>query len=126
MPARRSKDANGTLLTDTAGFLIAGIVHEASVQDRDGAPVLLRLIRSAFPWLRHVFADGGYAGPKLKKALASIGRWTIKIVKRSDAAKGFNCCHAAGSSNEPSPGSTAIVVLQKTSRQGLRAPKHGS
>ena len=77
------------LLTDTAGFLIAGIVHEASVQDRDGAPALLQLIRSAFPWLRHVFADGGYAGPKLKKALASIGRWTIEIVKRSDAAKGF-------------------------------------
>jgi transposase len=64
-------------------------VHEASIQDRDGAPALFQLIRSAFPWLRHVFADGGYAGPKLKKALASIGRWTIEIVKRSDAAKGF-------------------------------------
>ena len=47
------------------------------------------MIRSAFPCLRHVFADGGYAGPKLKKALASIGRWTIDIVKRFDAAKGF-------------------------------------
>jgi len=35
------------------------------------------------------FADGGYAGPKLSKALTSIGRWTIEIVKRSDAAKGF-------------------------------------
>jgi transposase len=39
--------------------------------------------------LRHVFADDGYAGQKLKKALASIGCWTIEIVKRSDAAKGF-------------------------------------
>jgi transposase len=77
MPARRSKDANGTFLTDTAGFLIAGIVHEASIQDRDGAPALLQLIRNAFPWLRHVFADGGYAGPKLKKALASIGTFEI-------------------------------------------------
>ena len=47
------------------------------------------MIRSAFPWLRHVFADDGYAGQKLKKALASIGCWTIEIVKRSDAAKGF-------------------------------------
>ena len=73
------------LLTDTAGFLIAGIVHEAGIQDRDGAPALLQLIRSAFPWLRHVFADGGYAGQKLKKALASIGCWTIEIVKRSEA-----------------------------------------
>ena len=86
---KKIKGRKRHLLTDTAGFLIAGIVHEASVQDRDGAPALLQLIRSAYPWLRHVFADGGYAGPKLKKALASIGRWTIEIVKRSDAAKGF-------------------------------------
>ena len=123
---KKIKGRKRHLLTDTAGFLIAGIVHEASIQDRDGAPAPLQLIRNSFPWLRHVFADGGYAGPKFKKALTSIGRWTIAIVKRSDAAKGFKCCHAAGLSNEPSPGSTEIVVLQKTSRPRLRAPKHGS
>lgn len=77
------------LLTDTAGILIAGIVHEASIQDRDGAPALLALIRSAFPWLRHIFADGGYAGNKLRNALAALGHWTIEIIKRSDAIKGF-------------------------------------
>ena len=86
---KKIKGRKRHLLTDTAGFLIAGIVHEAGIQDRDGAPALLQLIRNAFPWLRHVFADGGYAGPKFKKAIASIGRWTIEIVKRSDAAKGF-------------------------------------
>jgi transposase len=86
---KKIKGRKRHLLTDTAGFLIAGIVHEAGTQDRDGAPALLELIRSAFPWLRHVFADGGYAGQKLAKALASIGRWTIEIVKRSDAVKGF-------------------------------------
>jgi transposase len=41
------------------------------------------------PWLRHVFADGGYAGEKLKEALKDHGEWTIEIVKRSDTAKGF-------------------------------------
>ena len=46
-------------------------------------------IRHAFPWLRHVFADGGYAGPKLGGKLAKIGDWTMEIVKRSDTAKGF-------------------------------------
>ena len=44
---------------------------------------------TVFPWLRHVFADGGYAGPKLADALAKLGTWTVEIVKRSDAAKGF-------------------------------------
>src|ERR1039458_9615644 len=63
---KKIKGRKRHLLTDTAGFLIAGIVHEASIQDRDGAPALLRLIRSAFPWLRHVFADGGYAGQDRK------------------------------------------------------------
>ena len=61
------------------------IVHPADIQDRDGVPGLLRSIPSAYPWLRHIFADGGYAGPKLKGALDKIGRWTLEIVKRSDA-----------------------------------------
>ena len=52
------------ILTDTGGLLVAALVHEASIQDRDGAPALLASVRSAFPWLRHVFADGGYAGEK--------------------------------------------------------------
>lgn len=39
--------------------------------------------------MRHIFADGGYAGPKLRGALDKIGQWTIESVKRSDTAKGF-------------------------------------
>jgi transposase len=50
---------------------------------------VLNAIRLLYPWLRHVFADGGYAGPKLKGRLAKIGDWTMQIVKRSDSAKGF-------------------------------------
>ena len=43
----------------------------------------------SYPWLRHVFADGGYAGKKLKATLAKIGQWTVQIVKRTGKAKGF-------------------------------------
>ena len=78
------------ILTDTTGLLVAAIVHEASVQDRDGAPLLLATVRHAFPWLRHVFADGGYAGDKLEAALAKLGSWTIEIVKRLQATPGFH------------------------------------
>ena len=56
---------------------------------RDGAPALLKSIRRSFPWLRHIFADGAYAGPKLRGALGKIGAWKLEIVKRSDTAKGF-------------------------------------
>jgi len=58
-------------------------VHEASVPDRDGAPLLLAAIRHVCPWLRHVFADAGYAGIKLQTALKNRGTWTIEIVKRT-------------------------------------------
>ena len=77
------------IVTDTQGFLVGAIVHTADIQDRDGPPDVLASIRHRFPWLRHVFADGGYAGDKLKAALTKIGKWTLEIIKRSDTAKGF-------------------------------------
>ena len=77
------------LLVDSIGLMVAAIVHRADIQDRDGAPLLLATMRSAFPWLRHVFADAGYAGEKLRQALAKLGQWTLDIVRRSEAAVGF-------------------------------------
>jgi transposase len=77
------------ILTDTTGLLVAAIVHPADIQDRDGAPMLLETMRQTHPWLRHIFADGGYAGPKLETALQQMGEWTLEIIKRSGAAKGF-------------------------------------
>lgn len=50
---------------------------------------MLASTRHLYPWLRHVVADGAYSGAKLDAALAKIGRWTIAIVQRSDAAVGF-------------------------------------
>lgn len=78
------------ILTDTDGNLVHAVIHTAEIQDRDGAPLVLTQIIRRFPWLRHVFADGGYAGDKFKDALRRFGKWTIEIIKRSDAAKGFD------------------------------------
>jgi transposase len=36
-----------------------------------------------------VFADGGYAGNKLKTPLTEIGDWTIEVIRRYDRVKGF-------------------------------------
>ena len=77
------------VLTDTNGLLVGAIVHAADIQDRDGASLVLASVRQTHPWLRHVFADGGYAGPKLEAALAQMVSWTLEIIKRSDTAKGF-------------------------------------
>jgi transposase len=86
---KKIKGRKRHILTDTCGFLVFILVHAADIQDRDGAPDVLKAIRQRFPWLRHIFADGGYAGPKLRDAMARHGDWTIEIIKRSDAAKGF-------------------------------------
>jgi transposase len=86
---KRIKGRKRHIVTDTLGLIVGVIVHAANIQDRDGAPDVLTSIRARWPWLRHVFADGGYAGDKLKAALADKGRWTIEIIKRSDKAKGF-------------------------------------
>ena len=86
---KRIKGRKRHALTDTLGLLIGLVVHHAGVQDRDGAPEVLRSVRARRPMLRHVYADGGYAGPRLRAALQGAGEWRIEVVKRSHAAKGF-------------------------------------
>jgi len=86
---KKIKGRKRHVLTDTNGLLVAAVVHQADIQDRDGAPLGLASARYLYPWLRHVFADGAYSGAKLDTALENIGRWTIEVIKRSDAASGF-------------------------------------
>lgn len=63
------------------------------------APGVLLSMATRYPWMRHVFADGGYAGDKLVHALAGKARWTIRIIKRPKDAKGFVLLPGAGPSN---------------------------
>ena len=77
------------LYVASTGNLVGWLIHSADIQDRDGAAATLATIRHLHPWMRHIFADGGYAGDKLRSDLAGMGRWTVEIIKRSDKAKGF-------------------------------------
>jgi transposase len=61
------------------------VVHPADVQDRDGAFDLLRRARRLFPFVKRIFADGGYAGAKMALVVSRTGSWTLQIVKRSTA-----------------------------------------
>ena len=86
---KKVKGRKRHIMTDTLGLMLFVVVHSAGIQDRDGAPDVFKAIRHRFPWLRHVFADGGYAGDKLSSALSGHGDWTVEIIKRSDTASGF-------------------------------------
>jgi transposase len=69
--------------------LLLGIaVIPASVQDRDCAADLIARTRRLFPFIAKIFADGGYAGPKLEADLAAQPV-TLEIVKRTDKDAGF-------------------------------------
>lgn len=64
------------------------MVHSASVQDRDGARRLIRKIWSRCPRLEKLWADGGYRG-KLETWVEQYAGWQLEIVRRNDAANGF-------------------------------------
>lgn len=66
---KKIKGRKRHIVVDTLGLMVGVIVHGADIQDRDAAPVVLASIRNRWLWLRHIFADGGYSGPKLRRAL---------------------------------------------------------
>ena len=71
---KKIKGRKRHILVDTLGLLLNVVVHPADVQDRDGAFHLLRRARRLFPFIERIFADGGYAGPKMAKVVWRTGR----------------------------------------------------
>jgi putative transposase len=85
------KNVNGRkrhILVDTLGLLVLVVVTAASVQDRDGAKLLMRRLRGAGKKLRRIWVDGAYRGALLNWA-ARHCRAILQPVLRSDQKKGF-------------------------------------
>ena len=85
------KKVNGRkrhLVVDTIGLILSVMVLPANIQDRDGAKQLLAAFFAKSPRrrIKHIWADGGYAGALLDYA-RKLWRCTIEIVKRSDLHK---------------------------------------
>ena len=76
------------LVVDTLGLLLAILVTAASVQDRDGAKRVLARLRGHAPRLRHLWADGAYAGALVDWVTTACG-WTLEIVQRAAGTVGF-------------------------------------
>jgi transposase len=87
---KKIKGKKRHILVDTTGLLLHAIVHPADIQDRDGGVMVMSSMFGLFPFLRKLFADGGYQGPRFATGIAGV--WPdlkIEIVKRSDTARGF-------------------------------------
>src|SRR5258706_10489550 len=85
---KKIKGRKRHILVDTMGLLLVAVVHAASIQDRDGAKLVLEKARGCLPRLKHIWAQGGYAG-KLLQWVETTCHWTLEIVKRTDGLKGF-------------------------------------
>jgi transposase len=70
--------------------LLHAIVHPADIQDRDGGVLVMATMFGLHPFLKKLFADGGYQGPQFRNGVTSAAASIdVEIVKRSDCAKGF-------------------------------------
>jgi putative transposase len=80
------------LLVDTDGLILKVRVHAASIQDRDGAALVLDQLDEPLHSIQHIWADGGYDGDKLRGWMRQrFGEHPprLEIVRRSDTQKGF-------------------------------------
>ena len=78
------------IAVDVEGSPIVVDVHEASVQDRDGAPAVIVALLEVAVCVKKLFADSAYAGPKLHDALKELDvSELIEIVPKPKGAKGF-------------------------------------
>jgi hypothetical protein len=51
--------------------MLLGLVTHGAIQDRDGAKLVFDKAGLRFPWLKLVWADGGYRG--------ALADWTIQV-----------------------------------------------
>ena len=87
-----NKKVNGRkrhIITDTLGFLMAIVIHDANINDREGAKLLIGQLRGKYPRLLKIMADQGYTGELLEWVTKSFG-WILEIVSRVVGIAGFN------------------------------------
>lgn len=95
VPGERGFDAgkliNGRkrhILVDTLGLLLVVVVTIASIQDRDGARLLLSQLPGGCKKLRKVWVDGGYSG-RLVEWVAQHFKFRLAVVLRPKETKKF-------------------------------------
>lgn len=104
---------------DTLGLIWGLVVHSASVQDRDGAKLVLEIVRGKLPRLKLIWADGGDAGQLIDWVKQACG-WVLEIVKRSANAQGFELLKKRWIVERTLGWFGWLVRLVSTLEQGLR------
>jgi putative transposase len=85
---KKVKGRKRHLLVDTMGLLLIVVVHTASIQDRDGAKLVLEQVPGRLTRLVRIWADGAYAG-QLITWVKTACHCVLEVVKRTDNLTGF-------------------------------------
>lgn len=135
---KKVKGRKRHLVTDRLGLRVGLAVHGADVQDRDGAPKVLKSIRARRPWLRvrPAHSDGPRPGPhrrgrRLCGAEAERRHEPLRRLDHRDpqavrCRSASRSCRADGPSSEPSPGWQGPADWPRTGRNPSPPPRPGS
>jgi putative transposase len=77
------------LRVDTSGLLLAGRVTPADTSDNQGARELLAGLAPLMPRLKLIWADGAYAGEKLRRWCEEHSGWRLEIVSHHVGSSTF-------------------------------------
>ena len=77
------------LAVDTLGLVLAVVVHAASLQDYDGARLVLAQLHNQFKRLKVIFADSAYGRSGLPEWVRKSFGWVLQTVLRPVGIKGF-------------------------------------
>jgi transposase len=72
-------------MVDSDGRAMLVEPHPANIQDRDGGGPLLQVSRPLFPFIEHVWADGGCNHERVTQAMNIL----VEIVKKQPDQVGF-------------------------------------
>lgn len=77
------------LAVDTLGLVLAVVVHAASLQDYDGARLVLAQLHQQFRRLQVIFGDSAYGRNGLPEWVRKTFGWVLQTVLRPVGIKGF-------------------------------------
>lgn len=86
------KKVNGRkrhIAVDTLGLLLAVVVHQADLQDHDGAVFVFHKLASMFARIKVIFADGAYIRNGLPTWTQRRFGWILQTILRPVTVRGF-------------------------------------
>jgi len=83
---KKIKGIKRHIIVDTLGMILAVVIQSASVQDRAGAPNVIRNMKGNWMKVIKIFADGGYTG-KLIDSVKEAFNIEIEVIKRNESHK---------------------------------------